>query len=53
MFRITKKRKLDFKGRLQRTPSVTVGFSLNAELPYKKLMIKPFWRNFVLKNQAF
>ena len=38
---------------LQRTPPVTVSFNLNAELPYKKLMKKPFWRNFVGKNQAF
>ena len=40
-------------GHLQRTPSVTVSFNLNPELPYKKLMKKPFWRNFVLNNQAF
>ena len=28
-------------GHLQRTPSITVSFNLNAELPYKKLMKKP------------
>ena len=53
MFFITKDRKRDFNGHLQKTPSVTGTFNLNAKLPYKKLMIKPFWRNFVLKNQAF
>ena len=32
----------------------SVGFSHDAELPYKKLIqkIKGFWRNFVEKNQV-
>ena len=30
-----------------------IRFQLNAELSYKKSTIKTFWRDFVLKNQAF